>query len=109
MLPNVKSFLGLLKAFPITKGLKTDLFDLKTSLTLKLIKNQKNEPILSRERQINIIKNILLELKSVDSNETLDIQAFKYREATRLSLEINKKFDIESILDIIFEDFCIGK
>ncbi len=75
----------------------------------KLIKYQKNEPILSRERHINIMKKILNELKSINHNESLDIQAFKYREALKISLEINQKFDIESILDIIFEDFCIGK
>jgi len=75
----------------------------------KLIKNQKNEPILSRERHISVMKKVLEELKSVDHSESLDVQAFKYREALRLSLEINQKFDIENILDIIFKDFCIGK
>jgi len=75
----------------------------------KLIKSEKNEPILSRERHINILKKVLLELKSINSKESLDIQAFKYREALRLSLEINQKFDIDDILDIIFKDFCIGK
>ena len=75
----------------------------------KLIISQKNEPILSRERHINTMKKVLLELKSIKSKDSLDIQAFKYREALRLSLEINQKFDIEDILDIIFRDFCIGK
>jgi len=75
----------------------------------KLIKNQKNEPILSRERHLNIMKNVLLELKSIKSKENMDIIAFKLREALRISLEINQKFDIEDVLDIIFKDFCIGK
>ena len=43
------------------------------------------------------------------NNEDLDIQAFKYREALKASLELNERFDIEKILDIIFRDFCIGK
>ena len=34
----------------------------------KLIKNQKNEPILSRERHLNIMKNVLIELKSIKLN-----------------------------------------
>ena len=55
------------------------------------------------------MKNVLNELKSIKDNESLDIQAFKYREALRISLEINQRFDIENILDIIFKDFCIGK
>ena len=75
----------------------------------KLIKIKKNEPILSRERHLNIMKRVLFELKSIKSKENLDIMAFKLREALRISLEINEKFDIEDILDIIFKDFCIGK
>jgi len=75
----------------------------------KLIKFQKNEPIFSRERHISIMNKVLKELKSVNFRDSLDIQAFKYREALRHSLEINQRFDIENILDIIFKDFCIGK
>ena len=75
----------------------------------KLIKNQKNEPIFSRERHLNIMKKVLLELKSIKTKDSLDIMAFKIREALRISLEINQKFDIEDVLDIIFKDFCIGK
>jgi tRNA U34 5-carboxymethylaminomethyl modifying GTPase MnmE/TrmE len=75
----------------------------------RLVKNNKNEPIFSRERHIIAMKNALSILKSVNFNENLDIIAFKYREALSYSLEINQKFDIESVLDIIFKDFCIGK
>ena len=74
-----------------------------------LIKTQKNEPILSRERHINIMQKVLLELKSINTSDSLDITSYKVREALRLSLELNQKFDIENILDIIFKDFCIGK
>ena len=55
------------------------------------------------------MKKVLIELKSINTKESLDIQAFKFREALRLSMEINEKIDIENILDIIFNDFCIGK
>ena len=75
----------------------------------KLIKNKKNEPILSRERHLSIMKKVLLELRSIKSKDSLDIIAFKIRESLRISLEINQKFDIEGVLDIIFRDFCIGK
>ncbi|MDC0498213.1 tRNA uridine-5-carboxymethylaminomethyl(34) synthesis GTPase MnmE [Alphaproteobacteria bacterium] len=78
-------------------------------ITQKLIKNKKNEPILSRERHLKIMKQVLHELKTINSKNTLDIIAFKLREALRISLEINQKFDIEDVLDIIFKDFCIGK
>ena len=75
----------------------------------KLIKNQKNEPILSRERHLNIMKKVLFELKSIKTKDSLDVIAFKVRDALKISLEINQKFDIEDVLDIIFKDFCIGK
>jgi tRNA modification GTPase len=75
----------------------------------KLIKKQKNEPILSRERHLKIMKKVLFELKSIKTKDSLDITAFKVREALRISLEINQKIDIEDVLDIIFRDFCIGK
>ena len=55
------------------------------------------------------MRKTLFALKSVNFNESLDISAFKIREALRYSLEINQKLDIESVLDIIFKDFCIGK
>ena len=55
------------------------------------------------------MKKVLQELKTVKPKDSLDILAFKFREALRISLEINQKFDIEDILDIIFKDFCIGK
>jgi hypothetical protein len=43
------------------KGVKILLKKIKQ----KLIKNQKNEPILSRERHLNIMKKVLFELKSI--------------------------------------------
>ena len=75
----------------------------------QLIKTKKEDPIFSRERHIIIMKNVLSALKSINFNESLDIVAFKFREAVRYSLEINQKFDIEEVLDMIFKDFCIGK
>jgi len=75
----------------------------------KTIKKTKNTPVLSRERHINIMYQVLKILKSINFNQNLDIVAFQVKLALDLSLEINQKFDIEKILDIIFRDFCIGK
>ena len=55
------------------------------------------------------MKKILTILNSIDFKKNLDMVSFEYREALNLSFEINQKFDIEKILDIIFKDFCIGK
>ena len=75
----------------------------------KTVKKNTETPVLSRERHINIMKKILNILNSIDFESGLDIASFEYREALNLSLEINQRFDIEKILDIIFKDFCIGK
>ena len=75
----------------------------------RLVKAKRDEPIFSRERHITIMNNVLSALNSINFNESLDITAFKFREALKYSLEINEKFDIENILDVIFKDFCIGK
>ena len=55
------------------------------------------------------MNQVVKTLKSLNYNKNLDIVAYELRLALDLSLEINKKFDIEKILDIIFKDFCIGK
>ena len=78
-------------------------------ISKKTIKKGKNIPVLSRERHIGIMNKILTTLKSLNFNQNLDIVAYELRLALDLSLEINHKFDIEKILDIIFRDFCIGK
>ena len=54
-------------------------------------------------------RRVLFELRSIKHQDSLDIMAFKFREALIISLEINQKFDIEDVLDVIFNDFCIGK
>ena len=84
------------------------IIKLMKKIEKKLIKTKKNEPMFSRERHKNIMKKVLNELKSIKKGDTLDVKAFKYREALQISLEINERFDIENILDIIFSDFCIG-
>ncbi len=78
-------------------------------ISKKTIKEVRNTPILSRERHISIMNHVLKTLKSIKFNQNLDIVAYELRVALDLSLEINQKFDIEKILDIIFKDFCIGK
>ncbi len=78
-------------------------------ISKKTIKEVRNTPILSRERHISIMNQVLKTLKSIKFNQNLDIVAYELRVALDLSMEINQKFDIETILDIIFKDFCIGK
>ena len=102
----IKAEKNILNISSVTgEGVKLLLKNIKQ----KLLKKQKNEPILSRERHLSIMKKVLFELKSIKTKDSSDVIAFKIREALRISLEINQKFDIEGVLDIIFKDFCIGK
>ena len=94
---NISSITG--RGIP---GLLADIYK-------KTVKKNKKIPVLSRERHIAIMKKILKILRSINFEKSPDIVAFEYRAALELSLEINQKFDIEKILDIIFKDFCIGK
>ena len=80
---------------------------------LKLIakktnKITKNEPSFSRERQIKNLEKSIHFLKKTNLSD-IDLAAENIR-LSLLSLQnINQKFDIEKILDIIFSEFCIGK
>jgi len=74
-----------------------------------LLENIGEMPILSRERQLLKIKKCLKHLKSFGFNKNIDMAADDIRSAIKEIEEIYYKFDIEQILDIIFNDFCIGK
>ena len=96
-------------SFNISSKTGSGISQLLGEIYKKTVKKNTETTILSRERHINIMKKILNVLNSIDFESGLDIVSFEYREALNLSLEINQKFDIEKILDIIFKDFCIGK
>ena len=75
-----------------------------------LLSNNYNEvPIISRERQLFKIKKCLNHLQSFNFEKNVDMAADDIRLAIKEIEEIYHKFDIEEILDIIFNDFCIGK
>ena len=48
-------------------------------------------------------------MEGVRFNKNIDMIADDIRSALKELDEIYHKFDIEQILDIIFNDFCIGK
>ena len=66
-------------------------------------------PLFSRERQIQKMKKCLEILESLNFNNNIDLIAEDIRAALKEAHEVYEKFDIEKILDIIFNDFCIGK
>ncbi len=76
----------------------------------KFVLNNKNElPIISRERQLKKLEQCNIHLKRANPKKNIDMAADDVRSAIKELDEIYHKFDIEQILDIIFNDFCIGK
>ena len=65
--------------------------------------------VISRERQMSKIKKCLYYLQSLNINKNIDMAADDIRSSLKELEEIYHKFDVEEILDIIFNDFCIGK
>ena len=120
---KIKRKIFVRSKYDIIKGLKKDKgVKYISSITGYGIKNLLNKiiketlpkideeiPIISRERQLNKIKNCLKQLKKIDLNGNLDMLAADMRFALKEIEEVYHKFDIEEILDIIFNDFCIGK
>ena len=79
-------------------------------LKKELIKSDNEKtPLFSRERHIQKMQKCLKILESIDFQNNIDIIAEDIRFALKEVNEIYEKFDIEKILDIIFNDFCIGK
>lgn len=72
-------------------------------------KKQSEIPIISRERQLLKVKKCLNHLRSFNFEKNIDMGADDIRSAIKEIEEVYNKFDIEKILDIIFNDFCIGK
>ena len=78
-------------------------------INILISKNQSEIPIISRERQLSKVKKCLNHLKSFNLEKNIDMAADDIRSAIKETEEIYHKFDIEQVLDIIFNDFCIGK
>ncbi len=77
-------------------------------ISSKLKKTSLKGTVFSRERHLNALKNSVLLLKSLKFNE-IEIAAENIRRSIMYIDGVNQKIDIEKILDIIFNDFCIGK
>ena len=77
-------------------------------ISKRLRKTPVQGPVFSRERHLVNLEKSLILLKSINIKE-IDIAAENIRRSIIYIDGINQKFDIEKILDIIFNDFCIGK
>ena len=70
---------------------------------------QEEDPNVSRERHKNILVETLKYLESSKRIKNFDIFVEDIRLAMREISKISGNVDIEDILEIIFNDFCIGK
>tara|TARA_B100000700_G_scaffold198663_1_gene218527 strand:- start:549 stop:1898 length:1350 start_codon:yes stop_codon:yes gene_type:complete len=76
---------------------------------IKFKRNSYDNPHVSRERHRNQLILSLESLeKSLKSNQ-IDIKAEEIRKSYINISKIYGKYDIDEILDVIFNDFCIGK
>jgi len=64
---------------------------------------------VSRERHISSLKNTIKHLEKSKKNNNFDLFAEDIRLAMKEISKISGNIDIEDILEIIFNDFCIGK
>ena len=64
---------------------------------------------ISRERQRKLLENCLKCLKISINIDQLDIMAEEIRQSLIYLSKISGNYDIEEILDLIFDEFCIGK
>ena len=70
---------------------------------------QEEDPNVSRERHRNALKNTLKYLENSKNIKNFDVFAEDIRLAMREISKISGNVDIEDILEVIFNDFCIGK
>ncbi len=116
---NIKSKIFVKSKYDINKKKFKDVYNISTvtgygveALIKNISKKLKKAPVtgavFSRERHIEGLKNSLFLLKKINLKE-IDIASENIRRSIMYIDGINQKIDIEKILDIIFNDFCIGK
>ena len=66
--------------------------------------------VLTNERHIQILKNILQKIENFNTNEkNLDIFAFILKDIWKELGKITGTEEDEKIIDLIFSKFCLGK
>ena len=88
-------------------GIYNVLLKIKKNI-LKKTENRENIYV-SRERHRRIIEDSLENLEKSIKIKDIEIVAEEIRQSLKNLSKITGRNDIEDILDIIFNDFCIGK
>ena len=96
--------------FYISSKKGTGIDSLLRELLIKLTKKGKiHNMTISRERHIECLKKTREYLEKSKQKKNYDVFSEDIRLAIKEISKIYGKVDIENILDIIFNDFCIGK
>tara|TARA_B100001964_G_scaffold139130_1_gene153413 strand:+ start:5 stop:1408 length:1404 start_codon:yes stop_codon:yes gene_type:complete len=67
------------------------------------------EPSLTRTRHRTCLKKCLINLKKINNNKKPELNAEDLRLSINALGNVTGEYEVEKMLDIVFEDFCIGK
>ena len=95
-------------------GLDNFLNKLTKLIELKMRSDKRNSPYITRQRYRDILFHVKQELESclilcLQQSAEIELIAEHLRRAIMQMGKLTGHVDVESLLDIIFKDFCIGK
>ena len=93
---------GILRSF--RENLKQKMFESAIAEKIDFSKI-----VLTNERHIQILKNILQKIENFNQNASLDIFAFILKDIWKEFGKITGQEEDEKIIDLIFSKFCLGK
>ena len=105
-----KEFNGC-RVFPISVQTGAGISELLSSLEVAISEQFgiSESPVLTRERHRNALLECVKLLKSSLSVQEAEFRAEELRLGVRALAQITGRVDVEDLLDVIFNDFCIGK
>ena len=89
------------------QGLERFLDSISSAVEKKI--NVGNSPAISRARHRDALEECITALKRSENDMSLELRAEDLRVAMRSLGKITGTVDVEEILDLVFQEFCIGK
>ena len=99
------------RVFKISSKNGSGIYNILLKIKKNILKKTENREniYVSRERHRRIIEDSLKNLEKSTKIKDIEIVAEEIRQSLKNLSKITGRNDIEDILDIIFNDFCIGK
>lgn len=96
--------------YNISSNTKFGINDLLNIIIEKIQKKTPGEKsYISRERHLICLKNVIFNLEASKNEKSIDLFAEDIRQAVKQFSSLFGVVDIEDVLEIIFNDFCVGK